>query len=168
MAISTVYGHVSRALDFFKHESLYFCIGRTTPWDDETIPPAPDVNTQDVEEAVAFKKVLEKKMVVPDPAGTIFYMGNMYREITSDQAEAEKCRWVFVSTTLSGSEVPLASFRQVGLYSGLKPKDTVTPGKIALLPNEVDDTGLLEVLDNRKVTHRQEDQGEKLSLVIEF
>jgi hypothetical protein len=168
MAISTVYGHVSRALEFFKHDDLFFGIGRTTAWTDEQVPPAPDVNIQEVEEIVAFKKVIEKKMVVPDAQGTIFYMGEQYREVTAAQAEAEKSRWVYVSTTLIGNEVPLASFRQLGLYSGLKVKDTAPAGKIALLPADIEDTGLLEIIDNRRVTHRQEDQSEKLSLIVEF
>jgi len=168
MAISTVYGHVSRALDFYAKDDLYFCIGRTTAWDEENIPPAPDVNIQDVEEAIAFKKVLEKKIVVPDPAGSIFYMGDMYREVSAEDAEDEKARWVYVSTTLTGDEVPLVSFRQVGLYSGLVVDSSVPAGKLSLLPEEVEDTGLLEVVDNRRVTHRQDDQSEKLSLIIEF
>lgn len=168
MANSTVYGHVSRALEFLKHDDLFFCIGRTSEWPDEKQPPAVDVNQVDVEEQVAFKKVEEKKLVVPDPNGSIFYMGDRYREVQADQAKAEKARWVFVSTELSGNEVPLEDFRQVGLYSSTKLKSTVPVGKTAVLPNEVEDAGLLEILDNRKVTHRQEDQSEKLSLVVEF
>jgi len=167
MAISTVYGHVSRALEFYKQPELFFAIGRTTEWSDESIPPAPDVNTAEVEEVFAFKKVLEKKIVVPDPNGSIFYINSYYREVSAADAEAEKARWVFVSTTLAGNEVPLQSFRQVGLYSNLK-ATTGNESKIILMPNEVDDTGLLEVVDNRRVTHRQVDQTEKLSLVIEF
>ncbi|MOA58663.1 hypothetical protein D3C78_1830930 [compost metagenome] len=73
-----------------------------------------------------------------------------------------------MSTTLIGSEVPLQSFRQVGLYSNLTRESSVPSGQLVLLPAEVEDTGLLEIVDNRRVTHRQDDQSEKLSLVIEF
>jgi hypothetical protein len=167
MAISTVYGHVSRALQFHSLDAVWFCIGRTTVWTNEAAPPAPDVNQQEVEEVVAFKKWMEKKIVVPDAGGAIFYMGQNYREVTTGNAESEKARWVYVSTTLVGAEISLASFRQVGLYTGLTAKTGFTSKNI-LIPSEVQDTGLLEVIDNRRVTHRQADQSEKLSLVVEF
>jgi hypothetical protein len=168
MAISTVYGHVSRALEFFHRDDLYFAVGRTTVWADESVPPAPDVNLQEIEEVIAFKKVMEKKIVVPDAEGSIFYMGDYYREVTEPNAETEKARWIYVSTTLIGNEVPLSSFRQVGLYSNLVKEGSVPSNQLVLLPADVDDTGLLEIVDNRRVTHRQDDQSEKLSLVIEF
>lgn len=169
MAISTVYGHVARALEFFNRTDVYFCIGRTSAWPVENTPPAPDVNIQDVEEPAAYKKVTEKKMVVPDEAnGTIVYMGNKYREVSSGNAETEKSRWVYVSIELVGVEAPIVSFRQVGLYSRLQVKSTVPAGKVVLLPADILDTGLLEIIDNRKVTHRQEDQSERLSFIVEF
>ncbi|MNT39759.1 hypothetical protein D3C71_1788210 [compost metagenome] len=121
-----------------------------------------------IEEAVAYKKAMEKRLVVPDPQGTIFYQGDYYREVQAADARAEKCRWVYVSTTLVGDELPLTSYRQIGFYSELELETGVPTNQLVLLPSDVADPGLLEVVDNRKVTHRQSDQSEKLSFIIEF
>ncbi|MNH41086.1 hypothetical protein D3C79_1025180 [compost metagenome] len=73
-----------------------------------------------------------------------------------------------MSTTLVGDELPLTSYRQIGFYSELELETGVPTNQLVLLPSDVADPGLLEVVDNRKVTHRQSDQSEKLSFIIEF
>lgn len=82
-------------------------------------------------------------------------------------ALAAGSRWVYVETTLYYDEVPLEDYRQVGVFSRLTPV-TAKASSLILLPADVQDKGILEVIDNRKVVNRQIDQSETLSIVIEF
>lgn len=83
MAIATRHGHVARAIEFFKRNDKYFAVGRTTPWDDETQPPAPSTTAYDIEELVGLKKVDNCYLVVPDNVnGTIEYRGSKWRIVT--------------------------------------------------------------------------------------
>lgn len=80
MAIATVQGHVSRALDFYTKEGKYFSIGRTSPWDNESTPPTPDSSSYKIDELVALKKVDSCYLVVEDPTnGTIVYKDTKWR-----------------------------------------------------------------------------------------
>ena len=80
MAIATNSGHVSRALDFYNKPGKYFSVGRTTPWDNETVPPAPSVSAYKIEELIALKKVDNVHLVVEDPEnGSIVYKDSKWR-----------------------------------------------------------------------------------------
>jgi hypothetical protein len=83
-------------------------------------------------------------------------------------ARVEGARWVYIKTALAYDEVPIVEYRQLGVYSKLEKQDEVLPGKMALLPNEVKEKGILEVIDNRKPTPRHSDQKELLELILEF
>lgn len=178
MAVTTVRGHVSRALDFFARTDLYFAYGRTTAWpndgqgrtegDPDFVVPVEDVTDTALDELVAYKKVEIKHLVVPDAAGTISYRAKKWRIVAEGDAATEGARWVYMQTVLAYDEVPLQDYRQIGLYSRLVKDGAVPGGQTALLPAEVTDPGILEVTDNRKPITRQLDQKEILELVIEF
>lgn len=168
MATTTINGHVARALDFFERNDIYFGIGRPDPWADEQFPPAPTIETTDLTTPIGFKKVESVYMVVPDTEGEIVYRDKRWKIVPANQAIEEGARWVYIDCYLRYDELPLSDYRQIGVYSRLKPKTSVPPGKYNLLPSEVDDRGILEVLDNRKRVSRQIDQKENLTLVIEF
>lgn len=169
MAVSTIQAHVSRAIDFFNKKEIYFAIGRTTPWPDEDQPPAEDREATDVQEIIGFKKVEVKYLVVPDDVnGTIEYQNTKWRVVPLNQAYQEKARFVFLETTIRYDELPLGTYRQVGVYVDLVRADGVPSNKNNLLPEEVDDHGTLVIIDNRKFSNRQEDQKEILNVVIEF
>ena len=38
LPVTTIVGHVSRAISFFELSSVYFGLGRTSPWEGETEP----------------------------------------------------------------------------------------------------------------------------------
>lgn len=98
MAIATRNGHVARAIEFFKRNDKYFAVGRTSPWDNETQPPAPATNAYDIEELVGLKKVDNCYLVVPDNNGSIEYRGSKWR-IVPEKLE----------TTVSGTGVTTGS-----------------------------------------------------------
>ena len=67
------------------------------------------------------------------------------------------------------SEFPTnISYRQIEVVSGLVPADSVVDGRANLLPSQVKDVGIPEVLDNRTPIFREPDQREKLIVIIEF
>lgn len=84
MAIATNAAHVSRALEFYKKEGKYFSIGRTTPWDDEANPPAPNTSDFKLDDIVALKKVDNVYLVVQDSNGTISYRDSKWRIVTPE------------------------------------------------------------------------------------
>lgn len=56
MAVITLKGHVSRALDFYNKPDIYMGIGKTTPREDEYNPPIP-ATTDELTEPAGYKKV---------------------------------------------------------------------------------------------------------------
>ena len=170
MAITTTSGHGASAYNFFNVSEVYVGIGRTSPWDDELNPPAPDINDSELDELIGLKKVETRYMVVPDAAGSIIYRDTRWRPISADieTIRNEGCKWVYIEAHINYDELPLSAFRQVGIFSHITKADGVPVGQFNLLPSEVDDLGFLEVIDNRTVVTRQLDQRETITMVMEF
>ena len=75
----------------------------------------------------------------------------------------------YISTELSYDELPTDKpYRQVGIYTGLKKVGSVQGNVYNLLPNQVSDKGLLEVIHFRKPVYRDSDVREKLKIILEF
>lgn len=170
MAVTTIKGHVSRAMDFYNKSSIYFCIGKTSAWIDEKNPPDP-LNTDDMTEPAGYKLIESKFMVMPDTTGTgeITYRDTRWKIVPYDQALAKGARWVYVVSYIAYTEFDIdLVYRQIGVYTGLEKAEGVASGKTNLTPEEVKNPGILEVLDNRTPVYRELDQREKLSVIIEF
>lgn len=184
MAITTVRGHVSRALDFYSKDSIYFIVGRTTPWTEsdrtpntpssvvevnDNAPPVP-MDTDDITDVVGLKKVESKFLVVPDDdKGTLSYRNKKWRIVPKDSAIADSARWVYVSSTIKYEEFPLdISYRQIGATTNVQLTEDADANNYVVLPNHIKDKGIVEVIDNRKPIYREADQVEILKLVIEF
>ena len=181
MAILTLGGHASRALDFYRKSDMYFAIGKYNKWDASTVtdfdpdrdydtdPPIP-ANTDPFLEPIAYKYVQSRFMVVPDEEeGTLEYRGTKWRIVDPDQAITEGARWVYITSILEYSELPTDKpYRQVGVYTGLARASGVPSDIYVLLPNQVEDPGTLEILDNRKPVYRDADVKEQIKLILEF
>ena len=183
MAICTLKAHVSRALDFYNKDSIYFAIGKYTQWAsgdfpgyDPSInydinPPVP-TNTSDMSEIIGYKKAEFEALVVQDANGSLEYRGTKWRVVSPSEAINDGARWVFVSTSLAYQDFAVESsknvYREVGVYTGLVPNSDVSAATYALLPSQVQDQGLLEVIDFRKPVYRDTDVREKLKIVLEF
>lgn len=82
MAIATRSSHVLRAIEFFKRNDKFFGIGGTSPWDNETSPPAPSTDTYDISNLIGLRKVDTCYLVVPDEVnGSIEYRGAHWRVV---------------------------------------------------------------------------------------
>lgn len=181
MAICTVMGHVARAIDFYHKKDMYFCIGKTSSWsrddlgdefsevtDYDANPPVPK-NTDTILELAGYKKVESAFLVVPDDSGDLEYRSTKWKIVTEEEAPKQGARWVYISSYLSYNELPTdIAYRQIGVVSGVEAKEGIPSSKFALLPEEVEKEGLLEVIDNRKPVYRDMDIREHLKLIIEF
>lgn len=166
-AVITDNSHVLRALDFYNSPGLYFGIGGYLPWEDEEQPPLPSSTTEAIDGLIGFKKVEIKYLVVPDSVnGTLIYRDSKWAIVEEVSALTLKSRWVYVSSYLLYDELPLTTYRQIGVFSRALPVEGVI--KDNLLPEEMFYNGVLEVLDYRTPQPRQLDQKEQLSIILEF
>lgn len=180
MAICTLEAHVSRALDFYNKNSIYFAFGKTSKWGEDDVvnfdpnedydlnPPIPK-NTDKMKEVIGYKKIEFKSLVVQDDNGSLTYRDTKWRIVKPEEAVDEGSRWVFLSAGLAYNELPAdLPYRQIGVYTGLKTKDEISEAIYSLLPNQVEDPGLLEVIDFRKPVYRDTDVRERIQLILEF
>lgn len=167
-AISTLHSHVSRALDFYNKTDVYFCIGKTSAWSNDSAPPTPDSSTTDVAEIIGYKKVSVKQLVIPDNSGAIVYRSTKWTSVSPSNALTQGAKWVYIECSIQYDELPLGYYRQIGVYTGLVKQSGVASGKFNLVPSEVADNGILEVIDYRTPAYRAIDSQDTLRLIIQF
>ena len=136
-ATTTLRGHVSRALDFFERNDIYFAIGKEDAWPDEDAPSAPDINAATLDGLIGAKKVETVNLVVPDANGSIIYRDSKWRTVSPSEALTAGARWVLIETWLRYDELPITDYRQVGVFSRLVKADSVPAGKLNLLPTVI-------------------------------
>lgn len=171
MAVTTIHAHVNRAKEFSLRDDVYFAIGKSSPWADDNNPPDEDFQAIELDDIIGYKKVETAYLVRPvkeDETADIQYREEGWMIVPYDKAIKEGSRWVYLKTNMLYNELPLGYYRQVGIYTGVVKEVNVPPGQDNLLPGEVSNTGILEVLDNRQPSNRQLDQRETLSLILEF
>lgn len=87
-------------------------------------------------------------------------------------ALVEGAKYVYVECYLNYDEFPIATYRQIGLCTGVTPntEDILRASAYNLIggTDEFTSLGILEILDNRIPSTRDINQRELLSLIIEF
>lgn len=187
MAVTTLEGHVQRAIDFTKKSDVYFVLARkSSEWteDDRTEdtpstitisdsnPPVP-ISTSVLTDIQGYKKVETTYLVRPtlkDETPDISYQDSNWKIIPEAKAVSEGARWVYLTSTVAYDELPTDMiYRQVGILSGLvRSESAKSSGKYSLTPDEVESNGILELIDFRKPVYREADKREKLKVIIEF
>lgn len=172
LPIATTMGHVSRAISFYELPNVYFALGKTSPWDNENaegfVPPAPSMDATTLEELVGMKKVSTKSLVYPDDNGTIIYRDQTWRKVTVDEAIMLGAHWVYIETSMLYTDFPVTAYRQIGVFSRVKLNAGVSQSKEVLLPADISNVGVLEILDQRKVVTRNEDSRDTFSMIVEL
>lgn len=177
LPITTTAGHVSRAILFQQMPYIYFGLGRSSPWDgeleaaengEEFSSPLPSVDATNLDELIGMKRVDVKALVIPDEEGTVVYRDRVWRKISPEEAIQKAAHWVYLEASIYYDELPARAYRQIGIYSMVTLNDGVPENKSVLLPDDIKSTGILEVLDNRKVVTRNEDSRDTFSMIIEF
>lgn len=162
--------HCSRALALANSNNMFFAIGREEPWENEDvegfIPPAPDIEATTLDGIIGMKKADRVTMVVPDENGDIEYASIKFRTISNEEAFELKSRWVLIEVRIYFEELPPTEYRQIGVFSNVRPTEG-NELKQVLLPEEIENVGILEVLNNRKVVTRQSDTRDHYFMVIE-
>lgn len=173
-SVVTLKSRQRRMSDFYNMDgSKYILIGRSTPWENEQIPPVPDETATTIEELIGGKlmkdqwyvKLLEDPTQEQKDAG-IYYKGHYYYK-TKDLADAisNGCDSVIIYAELDRDELPLTTYRQVGLQVQVQHSAiTVTAAQF----NQIIDKGILEVIENRKPQTREDDQMEEIFILINF
>lgn len=169
MAIVRVDGHVARAMRFMEQDDVYIALGKSTPWENEAQPPIPDIN-EPLVDLVVMKKVETKILVVlDDENGTIQYFDHKYSPVAPEDAIAKGARWVYCMSYFSYSEAPVSvSYRQVALQTGVRRKSSVPSAQYVLLPNEIEEMGITEIIDQIEPIYRRADKREKVGIIAEF
>ncbi len=154
-------GRVERAIAFSVRSDVYVAYGRNTPWGeldsdeatygtdiDEDNPPPSDPLAPDLEEPIGFKKAT-LSLVVPDPDGNIDLYLTKWRQITAEEARTLGSPYVLVEAEVAYDLLPTEDFRQLAIFSGLvRDPDDLTnfPGRVELLPEQVQSHGVLEYI----------------------
>lgn len=175
LPITTTMGHVSRAISFYELPNIYFGLGKTSPWDGETSEseenfsaPLPSADATKLDELIGLKLVDVKSLVYPDEDGTVVYRDNTWRKVSPEEAIQVGAHWVYIEASIYYSDLPAVAYRQIGVFSRVTPIEGLSPNKSILLPEEIESTGILEILDQRKVVTRNEDSRDIFSMIVEF
>ncbi len=172
LPVTTTMGHVSRAIGFQELTNVYFGLGKTSPWPGESEPdfvaPLPSVEAKSLDELIGMTRVTVKSLVVPDEDGTVVYRDQTWRKISSAEAMELGAHWVYIEASVNYDDLPALAYRQIGVCTRVTTATGVPENKSILLPNEIANTGVLEILDQRKVVTRNEDSRDTFSMIIEF
>jgi len=157
VAIETLNSHVMAAKSF-KNDlpNLWYVMARPTPWDDEEIPPAENMETTALDTPIGYKKFEQAQLIVPlnnvsgtTPLGNeIIYKGQQWQIVPDSEAFEKGARWVYLTVTIQLDDLPYSMFRQIGVIKGLQPNPSFIQYD-SLAPNQVDDAGVLLAYDNR-------------------
>lgn len=109
-----------------------------------------------------------KSLVYPDEDGTVVYRDQTWRKVSADEAIKLGAHWVYIEASIMYDELPATAYRQIGVFSRVKLNSGVSSSKSVLLPEDIQDVGVLEVFDQRKVVTRNEDSKDTFSMIIEF
>lgn len=174
MAVVTRLSRQRRMQDFFNLPySKYVLIGKNTTWTDDNNPPAPTGLETSLDGLIGAKLISNqwyvKALTSPtqeERDAAVYFKGTYYYK-TQDPTEAVSngCTSIIIEAVLDRDELPLLTYRQVGLQVKVNSNATVMTGDQF---NALADTGTLEVIDNRKPQTRAEDQEEQIKFLIMF
>ncbi len=169
-----VKGHnILNAQRFMDVADLWLVIGRSTAWPDDENPEVPDVAATEVTEVIGAKVATAQWVYRDDASGTEVFLSNgvvtRWTIVTTlEDAITNDAHHVLVSSVITGTELPLDTFREIGVYSGLEATAITPSGQDQLLPTEIEDYGTLELIEYRKPVSRDSSSAYEVDAIIEF
>lgn len=152
MPITPYSGMCEAAIRFMNQPPLWFVIGRTTAWPNESVPPNENDFTTypqymdyvEPEEIIGFKRVEVTQLCVPDITGEVKFRNQNYKLVDTADAVALGARWLYIRATLDYFEknsaqqtvIGQVTYRQSCLMSGITPLAPYT-NEIVLTPTQV-------------------------------
>ena len=167
MSLVPYAGMVDAALKLKNDLNLWVAIGQTTAWANEAAPPAEDINAQTVSGVVVYKRVETTSVCVPDLNGLVVFQTQKYTLIQDINALSAVARYTYLKTSLNYTEVPVVTFRQVGVFSGLVPSAGFTTADI-LLPTQIVSPGRLLFVANDIPRVRSINTRDIIEIIREF
>lgn len=167
MPILTTYFRTQLAKDLFNASDVWIGIGRSAAWPDDNNPPAEDLGVTALDTPIAYKKILTKFLVIPDGAGTLQFKNQNYTIVTVADAFTQGVLRTYMEMSFDYDEIPLTTFRQVGIFRGLVPA-TGFGSQLVLLPAQVGSTGALISYSNIKPEPRAIDRKNLVRRIILF
>jgi len=156
-----------QALHLVHTDNVWIGIGKPTPWNETDSVPEVSSAMQ-LTEPVGYKKAEKVRFIMPDSQGDIIQFEQRWKLISEEEASQGFTRWVYVAAWITGNELPAVSYRQSAIVTGLQLRADTPPGKLAILPEEVDSQGYALIVNNRSPIHRTADQREYLEFIVEF
>jgi len=173
MAIVTNNAHIASAIRLLHaRPTMYLALGKTSPWTDELNPPQETVDTGSLTELIGIKKVTDVQLCrfvesTEKPTGTtITYQGKTWEFITEANAYKNKTFYLYITTTVDGTDLPLGSYRQVGIITDPVLKAGVTTPSVPA--SSVTSQGTLHFYENRVAQSRTAEVTVKESFMIEL
>ena len=166
IASRTLVSSVNKALHFYsKRDSMYLGIGGFDPWTDEEYPPEPSYDNPTISDIAVYRKVGFSDLVVPDPNGSIVYKdGTQWEVVTEGNAKTEGAKWVYLGAVFVDTDLPLLSYRKIGLYVDL----VTTSTEDIALPEQVTSQGDLELIMHTKKVDRYSYQKDVSTFIVQF
>lgn len=181
--VCTERGRVSKAINFINDPNIWLGIGKSSTWGDPDVPPVYDpinfpannvwwTQVTALTEAIGYRKVETKKLVIPDINGVIEVIdenGNntKWTEVTPANAVAMNAKYVYL-TALLDNTLPYTTFRQIIVFSSLVLSGSVSPTRTYALPSEVTDAGIAELVQNTEPYPRAANIRQRINLIYEF
>ena len=152
-----------------QQQSMYLVLGRTSAWSNEQVPPEAVSSTTQLDEIIGYKRVSKAVLVRPTRETDtnkekVTFNNNSWTIINQEDAIKEGAKWAYFESKVVGNELPLGTYRQVGISINVKPINQ----KSALLPSEIEDKGTLLFYDNKQFQNRTNDVSNLERLIVEF
>ena len=164
--VMTEVGHTAIA-SAVKKQDFYLSLGGLPedfehPWTVEEEPPAFDPKATDLILSFGYRKAARVLYAYEDPNGIIVAAGKRW------SVTEEPTRHVYIEFRLDAEDAVGKTIYQTGLFMNLRPKADVPEGKLFLLPEEVEDKGILLMGENIRPFHRYEGVREIFEFVLTF
>ena len=164
--VMTEVGHTAIA-SAVKKQDFYLCIGGLpedfeSPWTVGGEPPAFNPNVTELLLPYGYRKAAQVLYAYEDPNGIIVAADKRW------SVTEEPTRHVYIEFRLDAEDAVEKTIYQTGLFMNLKPKADVPEGKLFLLPEEVEDKGILLMGENIRPFHRYEGVREIFEFVLTF
>jgi hypothetical protein len=153
--ISTYAGNRLFMLQLKQENQFWAAIGGQSPWPDENEPPAEDITANTIIEPIVYVKPQINSMVKPVlSAGDVLITDQNYIMVTDAEAlEDLEARFLYLQFAFDSSiGMPVADFRQIGLFTNLIPSVGYNNAEW-LIPEHVVSPGTLLRIHNDTYTH---------------
>ncbi|MEM1000463.1 MAG: hypothetical protein AAGN35_25650 [Bacteroidota bacterium] len=160
MAILTKSGRTAMA-KAIADQPVFMGWGKGDPnWDSP--PPDESVNATGLIDPVGYRKATSVAYCVPDPDGEISIPSGRFREVN------ELTHHLYFRFVYDFEDGLSESIREVAIFIGTEPKSDLPPGQFYFSPEQIDNPGMLLLLEHRERILREVGVRETFEFVVTF